>query len=786
MQMRSSKFSNQLQSLVLFNLKPNDILNMFVFGLCQIHRTPSFYRKQSESVHWECTMKICKQCDIVYKDNIQYCPQCGSPLTQAQGDMALLKTPIKNPLQTLSARFQAMDAAKKKRTILIALSPIAFFFVVVGIWLMTISPAQTVMKAYVKAINQCDIVALANTIYPVRSGSAYNDFIEEHRTSYFEGMDKVKLHHVKVLESYGKEYIRADVLMTIESAWFGTIETHYEVHFLYASTCRCYHLASDIDYVEERNFLPSSWVHPELRLGVIKDLWMDTLPNGMLLFQPFGREMSLHQITKGIAKSTVIEWSDDELKEGFNDITLRLTTKNGYHTKTYSIGILNEGFQVDVWNGIAWIAAVNEEVEHLVFPFQIGSYPLDLESFDLRGHNNLKTVVFQEGFVRLGNNLFVDCPLLESIQLPDSLEEIGYDSLRGLPKLETIRLPKNLHRIDSFGLYNLSGLRLIEVDPMNLVFSVVDGVLYREDDEYGKVLMLYPGADERTSFVLPESVGSIRSGFESAVHLESITLSGTLRNLNEGTFAHCVKLTNIAISGDNPSLIVIDDVLYSADLHTLYQFPPAKEILSYRIHSAVVKVGDGSFMNASKLQEVIIPSHVLQITSGAFKGNLSIVRYIAEGESLNLQTIDGVLYKTAFDTSPCLLAYPPAKPEITFIVPDFVIYIDDYAFLGAKHLVTLILSEGVRSIYEGAFQGLSELRSVDLPSTLTYIAIYAFTNSPKLETVMIRATQRTTFYDLSKTFDLGSTRLKIYVPASLLNGYIGQDPMTSAYFRAIP
>ena len=80
--------------------------------------------------------------------------------------------------------------------------------------------------------------------------------------------------------------------------------------------------------------------------------------------------------------------------------------------------------------------------------------------FDFRYENdlNIKRVVIKEGITRLGNMLFIGCPM-ESISLPDSLTSIGNYALYSCDNLSELELPSNL---TDYGLQPFGGCDYLE------------------------------------------------------------------------------------------------------------------------------------------------------------------------------------------------------------------------------------------------------------------------------------------------------------------------------------
>ena len=77
------------------------------------------------------------------------------------------------------------------------------------------------------------------------------------------------------------------------------------------------------------------------------------------------------------------------------------------------------------------------------------------------------------------------------------------------------------------------------------------------------------------------------------------------------------------------------------------------------------------------------------------------------------------------------------KDSTDIVVPDGVIYIDQYAFMGCENLVSVNLPNSVTHIGEYAFNNCKNLQSINIPEGIKQIASYSFAWCNSLENVKI-------------------------------------------------
>ena len=116
-------------------------------------------------------------------------------------------------------------------------------------------------------------------------------------------------------------------------------------------------------------------------------------------------------------------------------------------------------------------------------------------------------------------------------------------------------------------------------------------------------------------------------------------------------------------------------------------------------------------------------------------GGITIVKYIGEDETVVLpQTIDGeevmIIGERAFAGTSIL----------SVSMPDSVLYIASWAFVGCKQLKTVRFSDNIQLILEEAFQDCESLEQVILPKNLKELGQYAFGNCLAVQKIWIPKT----------------------------------------------
>lgn len=238
--------------------------------------------------------------------------------------------------------------------------------------------------------------------------------------------------------------------------------------------------------------------------------------------------------------------------------------------------------------------------------------------------NSLRNVYLSEGLEFIGEGAFANC-LIEEIDIPNSVTEIGGAIVYNCPSLKTIKIGKNLKTIGAIKytsddsqsyIYNeivKSGNRgdqgdtpLLEeiiVDPENPYFCSHDGDMYSKD----MTTLVMVGRHTKGDVIIPSSVNSIYNGVFMHTNITSLTIPEGITILPRQLCGTCSELTKVNIP-ENCKYIGQECFIYCTSLPRV-ELPAGVEII------------DGSaFAYCESLREIKIPNSCTKIGYMAFKG----------------------------------------------------------------------------------------------------------------------------------------------------------------------
>ena len=184
---------------------------------------------------------------------------------------------------------------------------------------------------------------------------------------------------------------------------------------------------------------------------------------------------------------------------------------------------------------------------------------------------------------------FSGCDRLVNIDIPDSVEFIGFRAFEGCSSLTSVVIGDSVTSIGDNVFGGCDNLTSIIVDENNKYYKSIDGNLYSKD---GKTLVQYAIGKEDTSFEIPNSVTSI--GFYAFYYcssLVSVTIPDSVTSIGDWAFAGCAGLVNATIP---------DSVTSIGD----WAFSGCSGLASVTIPDSVTSIGDNAFAYCDSLTEV--------------------------------------------------------------------------------------------------------------------------------------------------------------------------------------
>ncbi len=169
--------------------------------------------------------------------------------------------------------------------------------------------------------------------------------------------------------------------------------------------------------------------------------------------------------------------------------------------------------------------------------------------------------------------------------------------------------------------------------------------------------------------------------------------------------------------GEMSSVEIPDTVTSIAD----NAFQDCYRLEQIRLPEGLVSIGDWAF-SGTALETVHLPGSVRSIGREAFQNCERFTGFTVAEENTSFRSEDGVLLNKA---GTALLVYPAGKQDGSYVLPETVTVIGDYAFLGCHYVKQVQLPEGLVSIGTAAFAG-SGISSVTIPASVETIGFGAF------------------------------------------------------------
>ena len=359
----------------------------------------------------------------------------------------------------------------------------------------------------------------------------------------------------------------------------------------------------------------------------------------------------------------------------------------------------------------------------------------------------------------LGSYAFAGTALTE-FTIPTQITTVYEGLFDGATKLETVTLHSAITTINKYAFRNCSALTSIEL-PDSL--TNLGGTSMTSE---GGVFI---GCSSLPAIEIPAGVTVLpKNTFSGCTKLETVLLNGSV-GFGVDAFAGCSSLKSTADTPTDGYALYVDQtngMLYS----DTYQDGALKErVLSMYIGTATVitdemfqpgltTIGQYAFYQNANITEVTIPAEITRIGTAAFYNcsNLTAVTFLESdnpGRTLTIE--DGSSTSGAFGRTKIKdLVLPEGLVHIgnyafygynasnasleSLTLPSTLKTIGDYAFQYTK-ITELVIPEGVTSIGWAAFRTGSLLTSVTIPSTVTVLDDYAFADNYELTEIYFNA-----------------------------------------------
>lgn len=333
------------------------------------------------------------------------------------------------------------------------------------------------------------------------------------------------------------------------------------------------------------------------------------------------------------------------------------------------------------------LVAVEGSAHELTIPKEIkGLKVVELGANAVENFVRLRTLTFEEGceIKTVGNDAFKGCSLLETVTLPESVEEIGSATFAFCTNLKSFAIPSKVTAISDGMFYGCTSLTSYTV-PAHVT-------------AIGKYAFAQcPGI---TEFNVPDNVTSVGVRlFYYSTNLKKVTFGSGVTAIGDGTFLGCAKLTDVTLPANLESI-------------GTYAFAECSAISNINIPATVTTIGNRAFWNCAKIQSITLPESLTAVSKGMLSGT-SI-------KSITLPASVTSIGAYAFDNCASLA---------TVTVNGKLDLIDEGAFRGCNAITAIDLSKGIVAIGVNAFEDCTKLATVALSADIATVGNGAFKNT---------------------------------------------------------
>ena len=442
----------------------------------------------------------------------------------------------------------------------------------------------------------------------------------------------------------------------------------------------------------------------------------------------------------------------------------------------------------------------------IVIPSEFRGVPVT-GVFGFGGAKELTSITLPDTITKIADNAFLNCTSLETINVPKSVNRVGYDAFVGtawlenklkesplvilngvlvdghkcegevvIPdtvtsiadrafmnteKVESISFPESVEYIGRQAFYNTGWLNKLSAEN-ELV--IVNGFLLN-------------GNNCGENLVIPDTVKSINGQSLAFVeNLKSVTIPETVKHIGPVAFYMCPKLESVTIlstdceiesyaafsngrRSEDPRDVCFNGTIYAYAGSTAqayaqknrYKFEslgeaPNEENMVIPAEKDGKAVESVSIKDNFNVKTVTIPQTVKSIK---VENCPNITSFVVDGNNPYLCSIDGVVYNKNITV---LLCYPANKPETSFETPVSVTEIASFAF-DRSHNLEHISLPGVVKIDEWALAN-ADISSVSFSENLTDIGNMGFAYNKALKKVVLPSSLKRAIYPFNECTSL--------------------------------
>ena len=352
-------------------------------------------------------------------------------------------------------------------------------------------------------------------------------------------------------------------------------------------------------------------------------------------------------------------------------------------------------------------------------------FPESLKSIEASAfrYTGLTSVFLSKSLVSFGTYVFSNCYKLTSFTIDENTTITRLpDHIISSSKITNITLPKSMKALDGSVFSGVTTLTNIFIAAGNTYLIVEDNVVFKTD----KSVLYYCAAGKTGEYTVPNEVTTLASCSFISSSLSKVYLPSNLTKIDSWAFLSS-QITEVEIPAS--CLSIGEEAFITCTKLEKVTFNEGLEIISPKC-----------FKGCSQLSDVTLPSTLKKLGGSAFLNcNKNLTLQFAPGSNLSIDNQYLITDKENTTLFQC------ASTSESIKIPSSIIVIDASSFSSITTIETITFEENSKliSINKNAFESCTNLKTIDLPSSIQSIEKNAFLMCTSLGSVTFGSSLKT-------------------------------------------